>query len=151
MPRFSIDSIPAPVEWSGGRTAKLELVRQVLSFGAVGVCATVCHASVAWMLITAGGVDPYLANFLGVAIAFWISFLGNAFLTFKVKERLVRSGWRTLVLALVSFIVSTIVLAIVKGLGLPNFVYIVVMLFTVPPASFLLAKLWAFYPQTQGR
>ncbi len=122
----------------------LGLIRQIMSFGAVGVCATLAHVSLAWLLIGQGLVNPYFANFLATCAAFAFSFLGNAGFTFRTDRLLRDSARRYVFVSAASFFMTSAILALVRHNGWPTYAYAVIVLSTVPPATFLLAKLWAF-------
>ncbi len=122
----------------------LRLIRQVISFGAIGVCATLAHVALAWLLIEQGLVNPYFANLLATCAAFAFSFLGNAGLTFRTDRQLSECARRYIVVSAVSFFMTSAILALVRHNGWPTYVYAAIVLSTVPPATFLMAKLWAF-------
>lgn len=121
----------------------MTILRQATSFGLVGVCATLTHVGAAWSLI-ASGSDPYLANCVGAALAFLVSFYGNARFSFAVRSRLSLHALRYAGVSGASLILTTLELHIVRHLGLPTFVYAAVVLATVPPTTFFLARSWAF-------
>lgn len=125
----------------------MRLLRQLASFGTVGVFATLAHVATAWMLIDLAALDSYLANGLGGASAFLVSFLGNACFTFTTDRSLLRCAGRYLFVSLFSFALTSAILAFVERNGLPTWLYLAIVLATVPPATFMLAKLWAFHPQ----
>lgn len=119
-------------------------VFQVASFGAIGVCATITHVGLAWFMLEAVSIDPYLANLLGAAAAFLVSLFGNARFSFGVRERIFSYAGRYAVVSGISMLLTTIELQLVLHFGLPSYVYVAIVLLTVPPATFLAAKLWAF-------
>ena len=124
----------------------MTLLRQIASFAGVGCCATLAHVLVAFSLMTLSPFDPYICNLLGATSAYGVSFLGNARLTFGVHERLSVYAVRYLPVSCLSLVLTTAELAIVSHFGWPSAVYAIVVLLTVPPATFLLAKLWVFAP-----
>lgn len=125
------------------RDSDMAWLRELLSFGAVGIAATLTHVLIAWALIRAGA-DPYLANLLGATGAFGVSFLGNARLTFRTNRGWASSARRYGLVSLFSLVVSSLILLCVERLGLALWVYLLLVVLVVPPATFLLAKLWAF-------
>ena len=125
----------------------MNLLRQVALFGAMGCCATLAHIGVAWTLMELSPIDRYLANFAGAALAYVVSFLGNALLTFGVSERLGYYAIRYLFISACSLFLTSVELVGVQRYSLPNYAYAAIVLFTVPPATFLLAKLWVFAPR----
>jgi putative flippase GtrA len=122
----------------------MKLLRQLVMFAGVGGCATLAHVLTAWSLMQFSPVEPYLANLVGACLGYGVSFLGNALLTFGVRQRLGFYAVRYLLVSLVSLVLTTIELALVTRLGLSNHAYALVVLLTVPPATFLVAKFWVF-------
>jgi putative flippase GtrA len=119
-------------------------LRQIASFGVVGVCATLIHVAVAFVLIEQAAVDGFLANACGAAAAFGVSYLGNARITFASERGLIEGASRYLGVTLVSLVLTSAILALVQHHGLPTYAYALIVVITVPPATFLLAKFWAF-------
>jgi len=122
----------------------MNLLRQITSFAGVGSCATLSHIGVAWSLMELSPLDPFVANLIGACTAYFVSFFGNAFLTFRVRKHLLLHAFRYLLISTVSLILTSIELAIVTFLDLPILAYVLIVLVTVPPATFLFAKFWAF-------
>lgn len=120
------------------------MLRQIASFGVVGICATLVHVTLAWALIERAEVDGFLANACGAAAAFSVSYLGNARITFASGRSLLGGAIRYLGVTLVSLALTSAILAMVEHNGLPTWVYALIVVATVPPATFLLAKFWAF-------
>lgn len=124
----------------------MKLLRQMFSFGLVGVAATLSHVGVAWLLIEIVAINAYLANAIGACVAFAVSFLGNANFTFVTDRSFWSSTRRYVWVSLLSLMLTSIILALTKHYSLSTFAYVAAVLVTVPPATFLLAKLWAFSP-----
>lgn len=122
-------------------------IRQILSFSAVGFFATLAHVAATWMLIELARCNPYSANLLGTCAAFAFSFFGNASFTFRADRSLWNSAKRYLCISLFSLVMTSAILVFVKFNDLPIYLYFVMVFATVPPATFLLAKFWAFKPQ----
>lgn len=122
----------------------MALLRQIASFGAVGLCATLVHVSLAWALIEQGALNGLFANACGAAAAFWVSYLGNARITFPGARGLPGGAIRYLAVTLVSLALSSAILALAESNGLPTYAYALIVVLTVPPTTFLLAKFWAF-------
>lgn len=120
------------------------MLRQIASFGVVGICATLVHVVLAWTLIERAAVDGFLANACGAAAAFSVSYLGNARITFASGRSLLGGAIRYLGVTLVSLALTSAILAMVEHNGLPTWVYALIVVVTVPPTTFLLAKFWAF-------
>ena len=124
----------------------VRLVRQLVSFGAVGLVATATHVAIAWTAAAVFGMHFLLANLLAAIAAFWISFRGNARMTFGTDRPVRESAPRYLVIAAMSYVFASAIMAFVQSHGLPGYIYAVSVLCVVPLGSFLLAKLWAFAP-----
>lgn len=124
----------------------MKLLGQIVMFTGVGCSATIAHVLVAWSLMAFSPFHPYLANLAGASFAYGVSFFGNACLTFGVSERRSVYAVRYLPVSLASLVLTTLELAFVTHLGLPRVAYVIVVLLTVPPATFLVAKLWVFRP-----
>lgn len=123
-----------------------QLIRQLASFGAVGICATVTHVTVAWCAAAGMGSHYLIANLLGAVAAFFVSFLGNALLTFRSSRPLRQSGLRYVVVTLIGYALASAIMAVVERLGLPGYVYAGLVLCIVPPTNLALARLWVFKP-----
>ena len=122
----------------------MQLVRQLLSFGSVGMVATVVHVALAYVLMLQTATSPFLANLAGFLAAFGISFFGNAKLTFGYDGSLTGPMVRFLAISFVSLTLTSGITALVEAQGLPRWTYVVLTLATVPPITFLLAKFWVF-------
>lgn len=122
----------------------MNLLRQLFLFAGVGGCATLAHVCAAWSLMQFSPVDPYAANLVGACLGYAVSFLGNAWLTFGVRQRFGFYAVRYLLVSLISLVLTTIELAMVTRLGLSNHAYALIVLLTVPPVTFLVAKFWVF-------
>lgn len=122
----------------------MALLRQIASFGAVGLCATLVHVTLAWALIEQAALNGFAANACGAAAAFSVSYLGNARITFPGARGLPGGAVRYLAVTIVSLVLSSAILAFVESNGLPTYAYALIVVLTVPPTTFLLAKFWAF-------
>lgn len=122
------------------------MLRQLVSFGAVGLVATLTHVAVAWVASSAAGMHYLLANLLGAIAAFSMSFLGNARLTFRTRQPIIHSGPRYLVITFVSYVLASATMAFVEAHDLPGYLYAAFVLCVVPPTTFMLARLWVFAP-----
>ena len=135
---------------SRGKPApEMKMLRQLFSFGVVGVAATLSHVGVAWLLIESVALNAYLANAFGACIAFLVSFLGNANFTFSTNRSFWSSARRYVWVSLLSLMLTSIILVLTRHYGLSTIAYVAAVLVTVPPATFFLAKLWAFSPAAE--
>lgn len=122
----------------------MQLVRQLLSFGTVGMVATVVHVALAFLLMTQTATNPYFANLAGFLAAFGISFFGNARLTFRYSGALGGPMMRFLAISFASLALTSAITALVEAQGLPRWTYVVLTLVIVPPITFVIAKFWVF-------
>lgn len=120
------------------------MVWQLAFFGAVGVLATLTHVTIAWLAYASMGSHYLIANLLGASAAFFISFLGNARVTFRTSQPLPYAGLRYVVLTLASYALASGIMALVDSYDLPGYIYAVLVLCVVPPTTFVLARLWVF-------
>lgn len=129
----------------------MRLMRQIASFGMVGICATLIHVVVASLLIELIGMNGFIANASGAVSAFCVSYLGNARLTFAAKRTMASGAMRYVVVTLASLVLTSAILALTQRAGLSTFFYAVIVVIVVPPTTFLLAKFWAFQPPSQAQ
>lgn len=122
----------------------MKLLREALSFSAVGLFATLTHVTTALALIDLTRSNPYSANLLGTGMAFMVSFLGNAGFTFRTDRSLWICARRYLCVSLFSFVATSAILALVRRYELPTYAYALIVFAVVPPTTFLLVKFWAF-------
>ena len=138
--------MPSPAQ----HRISVTLLRQALSFSAVGIVATLAHVLIAWAIINLTILNPYVGNLLGACTAFAVSFFGNAGLTFRTERSLWDCAPRYACISLFSFIMTSAILAFVQHEGLPTYAYALLVLAVVPPVTFLLSKFWVFRLFRQG-
>ena len=125
---------------------RLPQIRQFLFFGLVGASSTAVHYLVALALSQI--IPLWTANPLGFACAFFVSYFGHSYLTFRLekvqrshKERIPR-------FALVAFsgfcLTQGIIIALSHYTHLPNWLILAVALGVVPVLTFIAAKFWVF-------
>lgn len=131
------------------RVPNYRTTKEIVSFGIVGATSTFTHVSIAWLAFDLAGLSPIISNLAGAVCAFFLSFGGNAALTFSPTPVL-RSGPRYLVASFVSFLLATAVMAIVKSKNLPTLAYAITVIAIVPPTTFVLAKFWVFAEPKRG-
>ena len=124
----------------------MTVLRQLASFGTIGIVATLLHVTAAYLLRSGFGADPYFANLIGFLLAFGISFAGNARLTFSYRGAISAAFVRFLALSSVSLVMTTLWMAWVVRNGLPMSLYVLVVILTVPPVTYLLSRFWVFAP-----
>ncbi len=77
-------------------------------------------------------------------MAFSVSFFGNALLTFRTERPLKIAASRYIFVSIYSLCATSIILGFVRYHQLDIYIYIIIVIATVPTSTFLLAKLWAF-------
>lgn len=122
----------------------MRLLRQFLSFGSVGMLATLAHVAVTYALLTATSIDPLAANLAGFLSAVGISFIGNANITFAYDAAWWPAFTRFAVVSLTSLGLTTSIVAVVEAQALPYWTYVLATLAIVPPLTYLLSKFWVF-------
>lgn len=122
----------------------MKLLRQALVFGVVGIIATIIHVAVAYALLSIGTVNPYVCNALGACSAIAFSFFGNANVTFEFGGKHSEAFRRFLAQSALNFVLTSLILLGVESSGRPYWLYVVIVVFTVPPISFAVSKFWVF-------
>ena len=120
-------------------------LRQFMLFAAVGGIATITHAATAFAAHQYLDHPPLLANLLGYAFAFLVSYYGNSKMTFKT--RIMNGGQFSRFMA-----ASLVVLALnqatvflfVTILKAPFTLALIPVVILVPIFSFAASKFWAF-------
>jgi putative flippase GtrA len=123
------------------------ILRQAVSFGLIGVTATLVHVLVALAARHLAHLPPLTASFTGYLAAVSVSYFGNTFLTFGAapwrRDQIVRFG----IMSLAGLAVGQgIIWLLVTRLGLPFWVGLAGMVAVVPASSFAAARLWVFRP-----
>ena len=126
------------------------MIRQIIVFLCVGIVATALHLIVGAALLHMS-VNPYLANSVGFASAFLVSFLGHQTLTFKATHETGGGAFlRYLVTAISGYFVHQT--AFFALMNVVQFEPITSMLFaSIGSASltYALARRWAFRVKVQ--
>ena len=121
--------------------------RQLPWFVVFGVVASATHLAVALSSHRWLDLAPLTANTLAFCCALGVSYLGNAIVTFRVEPWRMGAFVKFAVLSLVSFgLNQAIVYGLTVRLGWPFAASLAVVLLTVPPFTFVTAKLWALAP-----
>jgi len=118
--------------------------RQLPWFVVFGAAASATHLAVALSTHHWLGLSPLAANTVAFCCALAVSYLGNAIVTFKVEPWRMHAFAKFAVLSLVSFgLNQAIVYALTVRLGWPFAMSLAVVLLTVPPFTFVMARVWA--------
>jgi putative flippase GtrA len=109
-----------------------------------GLAASAVHLAVALSAERWLGMAPLTANGLAFICALGVSYLGNSIVTFKVEPRRGAAFARFVALSLASFGMNQlIVYGLTVKLGWPFWASLLVVISTVPVATFVLARNWA--------
>ena len=113
-------------------------------FLAVGGSAALTHMGV--FALMQNQMWPELANALGFLIAFFVSFAGHRFLSFKDAGTSVGTSLgRFAVTALAGFASNELVFTLLlRGLGWPSLLALFVALVVAAGQTFVLGRFWAF-------
>ena len=118
--------------------------RQLPWFVVFGAAASATHLAVALSTHHWLGLAPLVANTVAFCCALVVSYLGNAIVTFKVEPWRMAAFTKFAVLSLVSFgLNQAMVYALTVRLGWPFALSLAVVLLTVPPFTFVMARVWA--------
>ena len=138
----------------------LALIKQIATFGVVGVLATATHYFVALFLATGGigfnqqshleiadttgFLNVYLANLAGYLCAVSLSYFGHGIFTFKVA--LNKNVFKKFVVVSVStFLLSEVMLTLLENvLKLAPQFSLAVVVMTIPILSFIVNKFWVY-------
>jgi putative flippase GtrA len=115
-----------------------------LWFLAVGASAAFTHMAV--FAYAQDAMWPELANALGFVVAFCVSFAGHRWLSFQdAGTSLLTSLGRFGVTALAGFASNEVVfMLLLRGLGWPSLLALLLALVLAAGQTFLLSRLWAF-------
>jgi len=113
-------------------------------FLAVGCAAALTHMGV--FALAQHVMWPEVANALGFVIAFFVSFGGHRWLSFKDATTSVATSFqRFVVTALAGFASNEVVFVLLlRGLGLPALLALFVALVFAAGQTFVLSRFWAF-------
>ena len=137
---------------------QLRHLREVASFGLVGLAASLTHICAAIFLTETAGLAPWLANIPAFFIAVPVSYLGHSYLTFLAhhhgREHAISdtSFRRFLLTASTGFALNqTSVVVFATWLELPARPVFVCTTFGVAWFLFLAGKFWAFSGRKRSR
>lgn len=121
------------------------LIRQITTFGAAGVIATLVHVVIGLSLNRLTGLTPFTANLIAFPAATCVTLLSNSRLTFRGHGGGAASHAKALATVLFGLALNQlIVVVVVDWLSLPYEAALVVIIAAVPAMTFLLFKFWAF-------
>lgn len=122
------------------------LIRQLTRYGIVGLCAAGVHLSVVVFLVEVGQIKPLIANIFAFFVSFQVSYWGHRQWTFSGTTNSHRTALTRLLF------VSSIALVANESLfytfyvtcSLPYPLAVFLVLTILPPATFVIGKLWVF-------
>ena len=127
-----------------------EVFRQVVTFGIVGVVATLVHYLVALFFTDLIHVSVFVANILGYACAVSVSLFGHSIFSFRKKITRLVAG-RFVVVSLSTLGASEGVLFFLhESLGLHHRIALAVVVCTIPVITFFLNKFWVYASEHTG-
>lgn len=123
---------------------RAELAR-IAKFALVGLSTTLLYGVFAYGAARTGLVGPFGASSLGYLGAFAVSYLGHLHFSFAVAPDHRRQFWRFAVVTATTFAITlALTWLVVRHLGRPYWVSVVVVMIAIPPASYLLNRFWVF-------
>lgn len=126
-----------------------ELIRQVATFGVVGIAATGVHYATA--LGCAQFIPLAYANPIGFLAAFGVSYFGHLKLTFRVAAEESNHKTRAIkffAVALSGFLMGQTILLVLSATGLlQEWQTLAIAVAAVPATTFVISRLWVFQQQ----
>ncbi|MFL0808897.1 MAG: GtrA family protein [Agarilytica sp.] len=121
-----------------------ELLRQIITFGVVGVTATLVHYFVALFFTEFFSVSVFASNILGYLSAVSVSLFGHSFYSFRkqITQRVVR---RFVLVSISTLMGSEGVLYILHDVfTVHHRIALAVVVCTIPVITFFLNKFWVY-------
>jgi putative flippase GtrA len=114
-------------------------------FFLIGLLATITHMFFVWWFITKVLLNVYYANFYAFLVAFFVSFLGHYYWTFKERPKIIFALLKMLVVSISAFFLNIIALTFF----IEYFLFLEVnaalaAASIVPLLSFVGMRLWIF-------
>ena len=128
-----------------GTRGRARVVREVVGFLVVGIAATATHLSVGLAAYYALplGLSAFEANLVAFCVAYLVTYIGNARLTFPETRLGLASFVRFLTVSLGSLgLNQAIVYVLVGCAGRPYWQALIAVLVLVPPLTFVAMKHW---------
>jgi len=123
---------------------RIAALRQFLTFGLVGIAASITHVAVALTLIRQAGIDVMAANALAFCVVVLVSYAGNHAWTFRADGRHGVHFPRFLNTSLAGLaLIQAIVFIATRQFGLCYLAAVLIVIALVPLLTFAASKLWA--------
>ena len=121
------------------------IYKQLFRFLIIGIAATMTHIAVALTLHEKVGLTAMISNFLAFTTAVLVSYLGNHRWTFSRQGRHDHYLPRFILVALIGLTLNQLIVHGLVNLGHWSYrVALVIVVFAVPPITFVLNRLWVF-------
>lgn len=125
--------------------SKRHLIAQLLRFGMVGGMATLVNSAVFIFLVDKLKLTPLLGNFLAFLVAFFVSYFGHSWWTFKHKRHSHEKFIKFLITSLVSLgLNSLFVWTVMHLLHQSAYIATLPMILITPVVTFAISKYWVF-------
>lgn len=121
-----------------------ELIRQMASYGVIGLLCSSLDAALFAALVGNLSVDPLVANCVSVSLGATISFFLNRAFTFKVADKVLRRYVTFFCVAMAGLLLSELMLITGAKFGIDAFVIKIVSIFVVAALQFVLNKAVSF-------
>jgi len=125
--------------------ARPKAFREVVSFIAVGIAATLTHyiVGVVTFYLLPLGLSALWANFIAFGVAFFVTYFGNAIFVFPETRLGPASFLRFLSISVMSLALNqSMVYVLVELLDIEYWKALIPVFLVVPPATFLGLKFW---------
>jgi putative flippase GtrA len=119
------------------------LLRQALRFGVTGIAATATHTVIALLAVEAAALDPAPANGIAFAMATILSYTLNTLWSFSARPG-PKTLFRFSVVSLAGMGLAMLIAGYMGSLGYSNLLGILSVALLVPPATFLMHRLWTY-------
>lgn len=121
------------------------LFLQIFRFGVVGLSAAMIHFGVVVFLVQTWSLPPLVANIVGFAVSFPVSYCGHRLWTFNDTSSLHRLAVPKLLLVQVlNFAANETLYYILLSLNLPYPLALLIVLVILPIFTFIASKAWVF-------
>ncbi|MEO1920161.1 MAG: GtrA family protein [Paracoccaceae bacterium] len=120
-------------------------LRKVLTFGFVGVAASILHFITAVVTMRVFGAPILLANLIGFIVAFGLSYVGHYKWTFQSSENHKVSVPKFAITAVTGYLINNVVLIILISLtGVEHSVFILIAIAVSAAVVYLISSRWIF-------
>ncbi|AUN95761.1 GtrA family protein [Pseudazoarcus pumilus] len=119
-------------------------LQRIVTFGMVGVAATITHVGSATALVSLLEGALFSSNIIGYGLGFLVSFCGHYVFTFSRMRGWSDALWRFGLVSLAGLVANQAALLTFERLGFAVFWNILFAALVVPPATFVASRWWAF-------